>query len=108
MKKTIYIAGKVTGEPMAECSMKFGAQEKALKDLGFQAINPLTEVVDYRTPWNEAMKICIKSLMTADAVLALPCSANSKGAQLEIKLCADLGIPVFISVETLKKAFKKN
>lgn len=106
MKKTIYIAGKVSGEPMAECSMKFGAQEKALKDLGFQAINPLTEVTDFKTPWPEAMKICIRSLMTADAVLILPCSKESKGAQLEMQLCAQVKIPMFTCIKNLQKHFK--
>tara|TARA_R110000850_G_scaffold274786_2_gene412769 strand:- start:1925 stop:2245 length:321 start_codon:yes stop_codon:yes gene_type:complete len=106
MKKTIYIAGKVTGVTEAECLTKFCTQEKALKELGYNTVNPILLVGNSNMPWQDAMKICIRFLMTADAVFALPCVETSKGAQLELKLCGEVGIPVFACVKTLKKAMK--
>jgi hypothetical protein len=105
--KNIYIAGKVSGEKTSECLIKFNNQEKALNNLGFTAINPLRIVEDSETIWTEAMRICIRELMTADAVLALPCSKKSKGAQLEIKLCGKVGIPVFTCINSLYENLNK-
>ena len=45
MKKKIYIAGKVSGEKLAQCTMKFGTAQKFLEDKGYEVVNPgaLTE-----------------------------------------------------------------
>ncbi|MBK5213391.1 MAG: DUF4406 domain-containing protein [Flavobacteriaceae bacterium] len=91
----IYITGKVTGEPIAECTMKFGMAQKQLEALGHQAINPLAVVNDFHTTWPEAMKLCIKALMDADAIYALPCHETSKGAFVELQLAAHLGVPIY-------------
>ena len=104
--KNIYIAGKVTGERIEACQIKFSTQEKALINLGYNAINPLRVVKDSATIWTDAMRLCIRELMTADALLALPCSEHSKGAQLEIKLCNKVGIPVYDCINALNKHVK--
>jgi hypothetical protein len=31
----------VTGEPIAACTIKFGAAQKQIEALGFEAVNPL-------------------------------------------------------------------
>lgn len=69
-KKKIYIAGKVTGEPLAECTMKFGEAQKHIEALGFMAVNPLEVVNDFHTTWENAMKKCIKALMDCDLKIA--------------------------------------
>jgi hypothetical protein len=94
-KKKIYIAGKVTGEPIAECTIKFGTAQKQIEALGFEAINPLELVGDFRTPWDAAMRICIKALMDCDAVVLLPDWANSKGAMFEHEIAQTLEMPIF-------------
>lgn len=93
-KKKIYIAGKVTGEPIAECTMKFGAAQKELESRGFEAINPLAVVGDFKAPWNAAMKKCIKALVDCDGMVILPCWQDSKGASIERQLAADLDIVI--------------
>ena len=100
--KKIYIAGKVSGEPLAECTMKFGTAQKQIESSGFEAINPLALVTDSSTPWETAMKICIKALMDCSAIVALDDWKNSKGANVELVLAKRLGIIIFYGVNELK------
>ena len=99
--KKIYIAGKVTGEDLAHCTMKFGQAQKDVEALGFEALNPLALVNDFKTPWQNAMKICLKALIDADAVLLLPDYHKSKGAMMENSIAEDLGIPVYYNLKEL-------
>lgn len=104
----IYITGKVTGEPMAECTMKFGAAQKELEALGYEAINPLAVVNNWQATWQEAMKLCIKALMDADAIYVLPCADRSQGAACELSLAADLGIPMYRNITHIKRWKKQS
>jgi len=102
MKKIkVYIAGKVSGEPVAECTMKFGTAQKEIEALGYEAVNPLEVVGSFDVSWEVAMRICIKALMDCDAILLLPDVAHSKGANLEIDLVLNLKMPYYHSVKEL-------
>jgi hypothetical protein len=92
-KKTIYLAGKVTGEPIHQCTMKFGAAQKELEQLGFEVINPLQVVNDWHCPWPQAMKKCLEAMLKADVVYFLPCYRQSRGAKLEEHLAIETQIP---------------
>ncbi|MBP4139647.1 DUF4406 domain-containing protein [Flavobacterium geliluteum] len=94
MKKKIYIAGKVTGEPIAQCTMKFGNAQKQIEALGFEVVNPLALVNDWKAPWHEAMKKCLKALIDCDGVLMLDDWHLSKGAKIELQLAISLGLSV--------------
>ena len=83
MKKKIYIAGKVSGEKLAQCSMKFGTAQKFLEDKGYEVVNPLEVVNDWHMPWDQAMELCIEVLATCDIIYMLSDWKDSKGAQLE-------------------------
>jgi len=95
----IYIAGKVTGEPIAECTMKFGTAQKEIEALGHEAINPLELVNNWKAQWQDAMKICIKALLDADAILLLPDYRDSKGALLEFDIARRLDIKRYYSTK---------
>lgn len=101
MKKKIYIAGKVSGLPIAGTTLKFGTAQKELENRGFEAVNPLAVVNDWKATWEEAMKKCIAALVTVDAVYLLPCCQDSPGAKLEIALAYKLKIPVFQKVDEI-------
>ena len=83
MKTTIYIAGKVTGEPIAQCAMKFGTAAKFLQDKGYKVVNPLAVVNDWKMPWDDAMELCFEALSKCDSIYMLSDWKKSKGAQLE-------------------------
>jgi len=97
--KKIYIAGKVTGLPIAEVTMKFGTAQQDLQEKGFKAVNPLEVVNDWKATWEEAMKKCIRALTECDAVYLLPCYTDSPGAKFEIDIAHKLGIPVCSNID---------
>lgn len=105
MKKRVYIIGKVSGLQLHEVTMKFGAAEKKLQESGFIAINPLSVVNNWKAEWQQAMRLCITALMTADAVYALPDADQSRGANVEMNLCKGLEIPMFVTIDGLLKHF---
>lgn len=102
MKPKIYIAGKVSGEKIHEVTMKFGKAQKQLEALGYEAINPLEVVNDWKADWKDAMKLCIKALVDCDAVLFLPDHKESKGAMLEFDIARKLEIKRYFSVRTIE------
>lgn len=108
MKKKIYIAGKVTGEPIAECTMKFGAAQKQIEALGFEAVNPLEVVGDFKAPWDLAMKKCIEALIYCDGVLLLQDCLESKGAMIERGLAQSMGIPTFYDIKRFNETWNNS
>lgn len=100
-KKKIYIGGKVTGLHPDIVSSNFQNAEIQVELLGFEAVNPIKVVNDPTSDWQTAMKKCIKALIDCDAAYFMQDSFWSTGALLEIKLCEDLGIPIFFTYENL-------
>lgn len=90
----IYIAGKVTGEPIHEVTMKFGNAQKEIEQKGHEAVNPLAVVNDWHKPWDEAMKLCIKALVYCEGIYFLPDWQESTGAKLEYFIAEALGISI--------------
>jgi hypothetical protein len=105
--KKIYIAGKISGEDRASCTMKFGAAQKQIEDYGHEALNPLEIVNDWNTTWNAAMKKCIKAIMDANIVLFLPDYKQSKGALLEHDLAIALNMAKVYSFKQLEELLVK-
>jgi hypothetical protein len=108
----LYVAGKVTGLPWQDVTMKFGAAEVALKQKGYQVVNPLAVVSHQHgitpkadrlldTPWEWCMRWCIASLMSCDGIVMLPCWAGSRGAKFERFVAGSLGIPVYEGVKSV-------
>lgn len=106
MKAKIYIAGKVSGENIHECTIKFGKAQKDLEALGYEAINPLAVVNDWKCTWHKAMRQCISRLMKADALLVLPDYQQSKGAMIERMIAELIEMPVYESIAEIAKLNK--
>ena len=83
MKKSIYIAGAVSGLPIHEVTMKFGAAQKQLEAKGYTVVNPLKVVNDWHMPWDEAVDIGLKALDKCDAIYLLADWYHSRGAIIE-------------------------
>lgn len=83
IKKKIYIAGKITGLPIHEVTMKFGAAQKKLENKGYEVVNPIAVVNDWDTTWDNAMRKCIAALVECDSIALLPDWKSSPGARLE-------------------------
>ena len=99
----VYICGKVTGEDPLFCSMKFKQHAYHLRELGHEVINPM-ELVPVGVDWKLAMIICIRELITCDAISPLADTLNSKGAMLEWSIAQQLGLHIIMPLyETIKK-----
>ncbi|SDX10708.1 DUF4406 domain-containing protein [Flavobacterium degerlachei] len=103
MKQKIYIAGKVTGLPPEEVAAKFATTCARVAMEGLEPISPIEVVNNPEAEWNSAMKQCLNALMKCDAVLAMPCYEQSRGAKVELWLSFNLSIPVFFELEELKQ-----
>lgn len=99
--KKIYISGKVTGELIAECTMKFGTAQKQIEARGYEVINPLEVVNDWKATWNDAMRKCISALSECDGLLLLPDYNESKGARAELQMAYVLDIEVFSDINDI-------
>lgn len=104
--KKIYIAGKVTGLPITECTMNFGLAQIAIEKLGHIAVNPLVVVNDWKCPWDLAMRKCIIALMDCDMILMLDNYTSSPGAKVELELAKALKIPIVYEEDYFKKLSK--
>ena len=63
--------------------MKFGTAQKFLEDKGYEVVNPLEVVNDWKMPWDQAMELCIEALSKCDAIYMLSDWKDSKGALTE-------------------------
>lgn len=92
-KKTVYIAGKVSGLPYSEVYIKFRTASLKLEAAGYSVINPV-ELVAEDADWIQAMRICISFLPHADYIYLLPDWQDSNGAKVEKQLADVLKIDV--------------
>lgn len=77
-----YIAGKISGEDEAKAKVKFDKATEIIKQRYMMPVNPMV-LVGLEKDWNKCMRICLKSLLTCDAICLLDDWKDSKGAKLE-------------------------
>ena len=101
--KIAYISGKVTGIKDLNKN-KFAAAERLLIKLGYKVVNPhkLCSDIHPEAHWSTFMKRCIAALPGVDEVIVLDDWIESKGAQMEVELAANLNIPV-LEIETMEE-----
>ena len=93
MNRTAYLAGKVTGLPMADVKGKFHNFAAQLMSMGYHVVEPIGVSDDTRT-WDDAVRTDIKKMLECDEVHLLPDWQDSKGAQLERDIALRLGMQV--------------
>lgn len=102
MRLKIYIAGPISkGDRDLNFSQAAEAQER-LMALGFAPLNPMLSMKHpnaFDIPWKLWMACDYPWVLCADAILRLP--GESQGADVEVALASQHGIPVFTSIETL-------
>lgn len=101
MKKTIYIAGKVTGLEPIECAAKFEAMEQEILAKGYNVINPIKLVDNIHENWDSAMAICLKALAAVQGIFMMPCSVDSKGAQIELDFAIKFNLDIYDDIRDL-------
>ncbi len=97
---TVYISGPMTGHKDLN-SPAFTAAAFLLRDGGYDVVNP-AELNPYpNTEWSQCLRRDIAALMDCDSVLMLPGWMDSKGANLERHIAAELGMPIHYRIEDL-------
>lgn len=89
----VYVAGPMSGLP----ELNFPAFHKAAADLrakGFEVVNPAEINADPTAGWNACMRQDIAQLVTCDELAVLPGWQRSRGATIEMRLAADLGMRI--------------
>lgn len=89
----IYVIGPVTGIPDNNSEAFVRAQADLVR-AGYLAGIPHLYVPS-NAEWNEAMKISISKMMTADGIALLDGWHDSKGACLEYDIARRVGMPAY-------------
>lgn len=92
VKRMTYISGAMSGLPANNYPAFFQAEGK-LRDHGHIVFNPARVDGDPEWSWEKWMRASIKMLMECDGVATLPGWEQSRGANVEVRLAMDLGIP---------------
>lgn len=91
--KRVYISGPMSGYPLMN-RIEFGRAEDALRMAGYDPINPSSNGLPDDASYDEHMRADLRMLLEADMVAILPGCEQSRGAGIETRLAAALGMPV--------------
>lgn len=103
----IYISGKMTGLPFMDIYPKFKRAEETISALGHDPLNPVViSPYDQNKTWTDYMEEDIAALLTANAILMLPCWGQSKGARIERAIAQELGLRIYYDINEIKETPK--
>lgn len=91
----IYIAGKITGEPLPECKAKFAAAEARLRQLGAAPVNPFKLGLNDTWTFEQCRPFNFKAISHCSAMFMLSDYVNSPGALAEIDEAQRRGLTIF-------------
>ncbi len=91
----LYLAGPMCG--IAEHNFPlFNRVAATLRDRGHEVFNPAeNDDGGVRRPRGFYMRLDVAALLRAEAIVVLPGWQRSRGANLEVWLAIDLGLPIF-------------
>ncbi len=99
-RKRLYISGPMTGLPEYNYPA-FHAAARDLRAAGYLVSNPAERSLPADAPWIEHMRKNIRMMADCDGIAMLDGWQHSKGANAEINLFHNLGLPVFSLVAWL-------
>ena len=91
MSKTIYIAGKISGQNEKQVREKF---ERAASELQGEGNVILSRVNNKADNWKNTVRNSIKAMLDCDEIHLLPGWQESRGAQLERDIALRLGMNI--------------
>lgn len=96
ISKSIYIAGKMSGEPDHNYPA-FIEAEKAWDAQGWKVYNPVrhSDGVGTNLPYSYYIRASVKDMLLVDAIALLPKWEQSRGAKLELHLALLFDLPIY-------------
>ena len=88
-----YLCGPMTGYPQHN-HKAFNAMARELRAHGVVVFSPAENGLPANAAWSTHMRVDLRMLMGCDRVATLPGIEASKGAQLELHIARELGMPV--------------
>jgi len=99
----LYLSGQMTGLPDHGEAL-FNSTAKSLRGAGFTVLNPSENFGDRKDlPRAEYMRVDIESVLKSDAVAVLENWRVSKGAQLEVAIARELGLPIYDAAKLVRQ-----
>lgn len=92
-KEKIYISGKIT-DIEKEAPALFKQAECALREKGYDTVNPITLNHDHDKSWQNFMREDVKAMLDCDSIYMMSNWVNSKGAKIEREIAIYLGLKV--------------
>lgn len=89
----LYLCGPMTGLPEFNYPA-FTRAANQLRGLGYTVFTPTENGLPQHAPWGMHMRRDIPQLVRCGGVAVLPGHEASRGAQLELYIATELGIPV--------------
>lgn len=112
MEIKIYIAGKITGEPLQPCMDKFAHAENLIRALGAAPVNPFKLGIPHHFTFEESKPYNFKALSFCTAIFMLSDYVKSPGAMEELYEAQRLGLDIFYEdqegYEALEDAIRIN
>lgn len=94
----IYIAGKITGEPLEACKAKFAAAEQQLIGAGATPINPFNLGCPDHWTFDQCKSTCFEAIENCTAIYMLNDWESSPGSRVELHEAMRLRHDVFQEV----------
>lgn len=95
-----YIAGAMTGLP-DNGYPAFNAAASALRAMGHHVMNPAENPAPPCGSWLAYMRMAVRQVAAAEAVVLLPGWEKSRGARVEFNLAVGLGLSVMTLADML-------
>jgi Domain of unknown function (DUF4406) len=89
----VYLSGPMTGLPDLNFPA-FHDAAKALRECGYEVVNPAELNPDQSMSWTDCMRQDIKALCDCDGIALMDGWENSAGAHLELHIAHRLGLQV--------------
>lgn len=100
----LYLAGPMSGLPLSNYPA-FDAAAAQLRAQGFEVENPAENQRPACGTWLGYMRLSIQQIARCEALVMLPDWEKSRGATIERRLAADLGLPVLTLRAALSFSF---
>lgn len=95
----IYIAGKITGEPIELCKQKFADAAEALFDAGANPTSPFDLGLPEKWTFDQCKETCFNAIDNCTAIYMLSDWRNSPGARVELHYAMQQKLDVFMETE---------